>query len=289
MGVDTGTPDAGYRADRYGEERARDAVLDVTIMLLDEVGYQHLRVEQVAARAGVPKVWLRRWWTTRPLLVAEALQRVTGPADVVPTGDVRTDVRGVVLRTAAYLANPVVGEALAGLTADAARDPVASERLAALLGARRSGDASVLLSAVARGDMLPGTDVPLVLDVVFGTLLFRLAAGITPTPEVVDTLVDLVLSGNAPRVERPGDAAVLEHGPDGHAIPGYALDGLALDAERLDAQGSDREGRDGYARDGYAPDANLFGGKRPAVNGVPFLPSRRASPDGQHALRDTGA
>ena len=109
MGIETDT------RDRHGEDRARAAVLDVTRTMLGEVGYQRLRVEAVAARAGVPRAWLRRWWTTRPLLVAEALQRMGGPAEVMPTGDVHSDVRAVVLRTAAFLANPVVGDALTGL------------------------------------------------------------------------------------------------------------------------------------------------------------------------------
>lgn len=218
----------GERADRHGEERARVAVLEVTRSMLNDVGYQQLRVETVAARAGVPRTWLRRWWTTRPLLVAETVQRMGGPPDIVPTGDVRDDVRAVVLRTAAFLANRVVGDAMLGLTADAARDPVAAERLATLLSLRRAGDANVLLSAIARGDLRPDTDVPMVLDVLFGTLLFRLGRGAPPTPAVVDALVELVLAGqgthathraHAPRV----DARVEETRLDGQRPDLYAF------------------------------------------------------------------
>jgi AcrR family transcriptional regulator len=232
--------DTRQRADKHGEDRARAAVLEVTKTMLNEVGYQHLRVEAVAARAGVPRAWLRRWWTTRPLLVAEAVQRMGGPPDIVPTGDVRADVRAVVLRTAAFLANPVVGEALNGLLADATRDPVAAERLATLLATRRASDAAVLLSAVARGDLHPDTDVPLLLDVVFGALLFRLGRGTPPTPAVVETLVDLVLSGQA--------------------VPA---------AQTIDGRGPDAYGIDGN-RDGAAPNGAVQGGaaQDTAVRGV---------------------
>lgn len=234
MGIDTDTRDAGQRADRHGEDRARAAVLEVTKTMLGEVGYQRLRVEAVAARAGVPRTWLRRWWTTRPLLVAEALQRMGGPAEVMPTGDVHADVRAVVLRTAAFVANPVVGDALTGLVADAARDPVAAERLSTLLATRRASDAAVLLSATARGDLRPDTDVPLLLDVVFGALLFRLGRGTPPSPAVVDALVDLVLSGQGLPPRQTDDDGEVE--VDAHARDGYELDGAAPDGHLLGGQ-----------------------------------------------------
>lgn len=251
---DTDTRDAAQRVDRHGEDRARAAVLEVTRVMLGEVGYQRLRVEAVAARAGVPRAWLRRWWTTRPLLVAEALQRMDGPSEVMPTGDVRADVRAVVLRTAAFLANPVVGDALTGLVADAARDPVAAERLTTLLATQRAADAAVLLSAIARGDLRPDTDVPLLLDVVFGALLLRLGRGSPPDPAVVDTLVELVLSGQGvpPEQQDPGDH----------------------DGERVD-----EDARDGYELDGAAPDGYLLGGQ----------PRDGRVADGQYLVREAGA
>jgi AcrR family transcriptional regulator len=285
----------GDRGDRHGEERARVAVLEVTKSMLNDVGYQQLRVETVAARAGVPRSWLRRWWTTRPLLVAETVQRMGGPPEIVPTGDVRADVRAIVLRTAAFLANRVVADAMLGLTADAARDPVAAERLATLLSLRRAGDSNVLLSAIARGDLRPDTDVPMVLDVLFGTLLFRLGRGAPPTPAVVDALVELVLAGqgtratyraHAPRVDARVEETQLDgQRPDLHAFddlpPGTTqLDGHLVggppdprrdsDRSRSNGYGPDHPGSNGSASDGYGSDgfgANSFGSDGFGLNG----------------------
>lgn len=296
--------DTRERVDRHGEERARAAVLETTRAVLGEVGYQRLRVEAVAARAGVPRAWLRRWWTTRPLLVAEALERMDGPTALMPTGDVRTDVRAVVQRMAAFLADPIVTDALAGLTADAARDPVAAERLTALLAVRRAADLSVLLSATARGDLRRDTDAPLVLDMVFGTLLVRFGRGAPPTPDTVEALVELLLRGLGDAA-RPavGD----EQQQDGRLLDGYTFDGLSRDGHPLDAsppQGLPPDGErpgdaqrrdgaqpgDGYVLDrlppaGYPLPRAPVGGRQNGEHPGPELPRQQ---NGQHARPEDG-
>jgi Tetracyclin repressor-like, C-terminal domain len=150
------------------------------------------------------------------------------PSDIAPTGDAHADVRAVFHRTATFLADPLVADAVAGLAADAVRDPLTAERLGALLAARRADETAVLLSATARGDLRSDTDVPLLLDVVFGALLFRLGRGTPPTPAVVDALVDLVLRGQG----APGDQPVDRHQPDGQLLDGHRLDGHRLDGHR---------------------------------------------------------
>jgi AcrR family transcriptional regulator len=306
--------DARERVDRHGEERARAAVLEMTWVVLGEVGYQRLRVEAVAARAGVPRGWLRRWWTTRPLLVAEALERRDGPPAPVPTGDARTDVRAVVARMAAFLADPVVTDALAGLTADAARDPVAAERLTALLAVRRAADLSVLLSATARGDLRRDTDAPLVLDLVFGTLLVRFGRGAPPTPDTVETLVELLLRGLGDAV-RP--AAGEDPQQDGRLLDGYTFDGLPRDGHPLDESPphglaldgrrpddgqppDDRQRRggeqpgDGYVLDRLPPAGHPLprvpaGGPQNGEHPGPALPRHQAGQqDAQHARPEVG-
>ena len=269
--------DIGRRRDELGDGRAQAAVLDVTKVMLQEVGYQGLRPEVVAARAGVPRVWLRRWWTTRSLLVAECLQRTCSPPEILPTGDVRADVQAVVARGATLLADPVVTDALAGLASDAGSDPVAAERLATLLGAWRAADTSVLLSAVARGDLRPDTDIPMVLDTVFGALLFRRVRGAATTEAVLERLVDDLVSSRAtgrPPVagqgvdseDADGDTAVASADGDGQHSNGQHAGRQDSDAQRLrryrhdeyrpDGPGSDVFRSDGQGSDVFRPGGN---------------------------------
>jgi hypothetical protein len=84
-----------------------------------------------------------------------------------------------------------------GLAADGAHDPEVRSALARLLAPQRAADSAVLLSAAARGDLPHDVDVPLLLDVAFGTLLFRRLRG--ASDDVVDELAGLIASGTAPR------------------------------------------------------------------------------------------
>ena len=97
----------------------------------------------------------------------------------------------------------------------------------------------MLLSATARGDLRPDTDIPLLLDVVFGTLLFRLGRGAPPTPAVVDALVDLVLAGQG------ADESV-----DGYQPDETRLDGQRPDPARFDPPPPGATQLDGYRLDG---------------------------------------
>jgi AcrR family transcriptional regulator len=179
---------------RPRSERAQTAVLDAVTALLDEVGYQHLTVEAVAARAGVGRTTVYRWWPTKAALVIEALAATTPRAGIGISADSRADLREVVARMARTECGPRMADALPALAAEGRRDPDTAERLAGLLGPRRAADAAVVLAAAARGDIPHDTDVPLLLDVALGTLLWRRLRGEEPTDAVLDALTDVLVS-----------------------------------------------------------------------------------------------
>jgi AcrR family transcriptional regulator len=54
--------------------RAHQAILTATTEMLTEVGYGALTIEGIAARAGVGKTTVYRWWPTKGALVIEAIQ-----------------------------------------------------------------------------------------------------------------------------------------------------------------------------------------------------------------------
>jgi AcrR family transcriptional regulator len=188
-----GTAAAGSPG-RPRSERAQTAVQAAVIALLDEVGYQQLTVEAVAARAGVGKTTIYRWWATKPALVIDALAASIAPAEVRLSGDSRRDVRDMLDRMSATDVGPTMAGALPVLVLESRRDPDSAQRLAALLGPRRAADSAVLLAATARGDLPPGVDVGLLVDAALGALLLRRLRGEDPTESTLDALADLLLA-----------------------------------------------------------------------------------------------
>jgi AcrR family transcriptional regulator len=186
-------PALGGRA-RRGRPRdpgVDESILSSTLLLLGEVGYAQLTMEQVAARARVGKASLYLRWPSKVALVADAVQRLS--PDLVPAipdtgslpGDMRAFLRQLVRpRSAAAAALPAVaGEASSNPEMrEAFRRGVAP----ALVGSVRT----IVQRAVRRGELPPTADVEL-LSVLPMALLqqLRLIHDQRPGEEVAGRIV----------------------------------------------------------------------------------------------------
>jgi AcrR family transcriptional regulator len=91
-------------------ERSRQAILTATADLLGEVGYTRLTVEAIAARAGVGKQTIYRWWLDKGALVLDAYLALVGADQELAfpdSGDLEADLRLVLGSTVDSLADPV--------------------------------------------------------------------------------------------------------------------------------------------------------------------------------------
>jgi AcrR family transcriptional regulator len=79
---------------RRRSEKSRTAIVTATRELLLERGFDGLTIEAVAARAGVGKQTIYRWWPTRPALVADVMLEDADKllASVNHTGDLAADL-----------------------------------------------------------------------------------------------------------------------------------------------------------------------------------------------------
>jgi AcrR family transcriptional regulator len=79
---------------RRRSEQSRVAIFAATRELALERGYDKLTIEAIAARAGVGKQTIYRWWPSRPALVADVLLEDFGAMRItVPhTDDLRSDL-----------------------------------------------------------------------------------------------------------------------------------------------------------------------------------------------------
>lgn len=90
---------------RRRSEKSRTAIVTATRELLLERGFDGLSIEAVAARAGVGKQTIYRWWPSRPALVADVMLEDADRllASVNHTDDLAADLVGWVRKLARAL------------------------------------------------------------------------------------------------------------------------------------------------------------------------------------------
>jgi AcrR family transcriptional regulator len=101
-------PSTSVKPPRRRSEKSRMAIVTATRELLLERGFDGLTIEAVAARAGVGKQTIYRWWPSRPALVADVMLEDAGKilGSVDHTDDLATDLVGWVRRLVATLTTP---------------------------------------------------------------------------------------------------------------------------------------------------------------------------------------
>jgi AcrR family transcriptional regulator len=161
-------------------EETRRAILDATQRLLREDGYAALTIGAIARAAGVGRQTVYRWWPSKADVVLEAL--VEWGADRVPvptTGTLQERLRTFVRTTFQTAQEPDAAALLRALAAESQRDREFAERFGVFLAARRAVLASVLAPDVAP------ERIPLLVDLVFGLLWYRLLVGTGPLDAAV--------------------------------------------------------------------------------------------------------
>jgi AcrR family transcriptional regulator len=195
------TPDAvAAPTGRARNPRTHQAILDATVELLAEIGYQELSIERVAARAGVGKATIYRWWNSKSALVIEAMQHGM-PLPVPPhTGDPRVDLRATIEGAARTFATTPAGATVRALAADIPRDPETAQRLRDFLRPRRDAAREVLHQAAAVGQLPADVDIETVIDLFVGAIFYRrMVRGVEVEEEMIEQLVSLILDGRLPR------------------------------------------------------------------------------------------
>ncbi|MGI9111932.1 MAG: TetR/AcrR family transcriptional regulator [Gaiellaceae bacterium] len=162
---------------RRRSERSHRAIVAATQALLVEVGYRELTIEGVAARAGVGKQTIYRWWPSRAALALEAY--LAGSDAVLQprldAGPTQEDVRQLLDWLVAVLVEPIGGRVVAGLIADLQHDPDLAERFHRdVVPARRRAMLEALVRARQRGELRADADLELAIDALHGAIIYRL-------------------------------------------------------------------------------------------------------------------
>jgi AcrR family transcriptional regulator len=190
-------PRAKGRAPDRRSDRARVAVLHAADDLLVERGYAGVTIEGIAARAGVAKQTIYRWWPSKfEILMDTLLEDAAGALEIPDTGTVDGDLRQHLRQLAGFLSADPAGRVMLALIGQAQHDAdVARAFQRRFLDERRALDRIILERGVARGDLRGDVDLDLVLDMAYGPVYHRvLLTGLPVDDGFIDGLVGHVLA-----------------------------------------------------------------------------------------------
>jgi AcrR family transcriptional regulator len=183
-----------YRPRIEGEREAQ--ILDATLRLLREVGYDRLTMDAVAAAAHASKASLYRRWGSKAQLVADAMNRAdAGFGAARPdTGSLRGDLLAAACGTGGLVDQLPVQLMAALVTALHHHPDLAAAFQRSFLRPRLAAARDLLERARERGEVRPDVDLDLVVDVLPGVVLHRVfLRGEQPTRDLITRVVDSVV------------------------------------------------------------------------------------------------
>jgi AcrR family transcriptional regulator len=181
-------------------KRAHEAILNAAAELIHERPYSDVCIEAIAARAGVGKQTIYRWWTSKAAVLMEACAAVVAREVPLPDkGSFIEDFRDYLNHICGFFTNQLSRPAIAGLLAEAqCNAELAVAFKERLLMQRRKVLNTILDRAVARGELRPALDLDVIMDMVHGAIWYRTLLLKAPLDEAfVKSVIAQVMAGCA--------------------------------------------------------------------------------------------
>ncbi|HEY9736703.1 MAG TPA: TetR/AcrR family transcriptional regulator [Trichocoleus sp.] len=162
-------------AGRPRSAKSHQAILQATVELLAEVGFDGLSMGAIATRAGVGKTTIYRRYRNKEELVADAIESLREELDIPDTGTLWDDIQKLIESAAKISLTPVGRKTVAMIMSSAASNPkFAQIYWEKYLSPRRQAFAVVIERAQARNEVQAGLDPGLVFDAMSGIMLYGL-------------------------------------------------------------------------------------------------------------------
>jgi AcrR family transcriptional regulator len=165
------------RAGRRRSETSRQAILQAAFALMEEVGFDRMSIEGVAARAGVGKTTIYRWWGSRGVLAVEAFLTAVAPAIAFPhSNSARNDMIAQMVALAELYRGPT-GRFVREMIGSSQSDPAMRGAFHDLfLAPRRQAARDVFRRGQAAGAFRPDADADAAIDALYSPIYYRLLA-----------------------------------------------------------------------------------------------------------------
>ena len=193
MAAQREAPDATRRS-----EKSRNAVLTAAWDLAMEVGYSGLTIEGIAARAGVGKQTIYRWWPSKGAVLFDAFLTAEGgqPAPLPDSGDLEADLKHALRATVAEMNDPRYDEPMRALHIEILQDPALAATTAESWDEpRKERRKDRLRSAQAAGHLPDDLDLDVAIEMLWAPLLNRWLHNQPLTTGYADAVIWTILQG----------------------------------------------------------------------------------------------
>lgn len=160
-------------------EKSHNAILDAALDLVLVDGWHGVTIEGIAARAGVGKQTIYRWWPSKGAVIFDAILGDGADAPPIPdTGDFEVDIRSVLRATAEEFAEPSFDVLMRALLIEVQGDPELARELESRL-TKPLSEATIarIDSAREAGQIDPSVDSAALADLIYGPVLRRWLLG----------------------------------------------------------------------------------------------------------------
>jgi AcrR family transcriptional regulator len=163
---------------RRRSDAAQAAILDAAFRLFSNPAAEALTIDAIAAEAGVGRQTIYRWWPSKGAVVADALARHA--LATVPerhTGTFAGDLEAFLADSFAGLQDANYAARLRQLVSAAQQDEHLARLLADFTSVRRAALRALLERGREAGELAPGADLDMLVDMAYGVLYYRLLIG----------------------------------------------------------------------------------------------------------------
>ncbi len=173
-GVDTEAGAATRRPGRPRSEQAEQAIIEATLDLFAEQGFEGVCVEAVAARAGVGNATIYRRWPNKEELLLAALGSMKSPFPELKGACARDDLVAMLTVMCADKADPRKARRHALLLGEGGRYPRLMARYKeSVVKPRHDAIRAVLRRGIETGELRADVDVEIALLTLTGTVLAK--------------------------------------------------------------------------------------------------------------------
>lgn len=177
----TKPPNNHRKPGRPRSEKARQALLDATSKMMEDIAIRNITIDAIAKQAGVGRPTIYRWWDSKCSLIMDAFLEKVAPQIPFPKADTAVDSLTIQLEKVIMLLRGRSGEIVAEIVGEGQSDShILEEFRDRFFQPLLSPARAIIDQGKKDGELNCNIDTDLALDLIYGPIYYRLLVGHQP-------------------------------------------------------------------------------------------------------------